>query len=76
MKTLFITSVNVLDIQTAEEVIGLTLTFEERTIGKVHVTPDWVRFFWTSPRDQLAVTVIELSPTAITILSRTQLSRL
>ena len=40
------------------------------------MTPDWVKWLWTSPRDQLNVTVIEFSPTALKVLSRMQYARL
>ena len=59
-----------------DEVVGLRLEFKDTTIGNVDITPDWVKWLWTSPREQLNATVIELSPTALTILSRMQFYRL
>ena len=40
------------------------------------MTPDWVKWLWTSPRDKFNVTVIEFSPTVLTVLSRMQYVRL
>ena len=59
-----------------KEVVGLRLVFKEETIGNVDMTPDWVKWLWTSPRDQLNVTVIEFSPTALKVLSRMKYARL
>ena len=59
-----------------KEVVNLRLEFKDETIGNVDMTPDWVKWLWTSPREQLNVTVIEFSPTALTVLSRMQYARL
>ena len=40
------------------------------------VTPDWVKWLWTSSRDQLNITVIEFSPIALKVLSRMKYDRL
>ena len=40
------------------------------------MTPDWVKWLWTSPLDKFNVTVIEFSPTALKVLSRMQYARL
>ena len=71
-RTLFITCNQVLRISQRKEVVGLRLVFKDETIGNVDITPDWVKWLWTSPREQLNVTVIEFSPTALTVLSRMQ----
>ena len=41
-----------------KEVVGLKLVFNDVTIGNVDilVTPDWVKWLWTSP-DQLNITI-------------------
>ena len=59
-----------------KEIVNLRLVFKEETIGNVDMTPDWVKWLWTSPRDQLNVTVIEFSPTALKVLSRMKYARL
>ena len=74
-RTLFITSNQVLSIADAKEVTGLSLEFKEDSIGN-DVTPDWVKWLWTSSRDQLNVTVIEFSPIALKVLSRMKYDRL
>ena len=58
------------------EITGLRLEFKEDSNGNVDVTPDWVKWLWASPRDQLNVTVIDLSPTALKVLSRMKYDRL
>ena len=75
-RTLLITCNQVLCISRVDEVVGLRLEFKDKTIGNVDMTPDWVKWLWTSPREQLNATVIEFSPTALTILSRMQFYRL
>ena len=40
------------------------------------MTPDLVKWLWTSPRDKFNVTVIEFSHIALTVLSRMQYARL
>ena len=75
-RTLLITCNQVLCISRVDEVVGLRLVFKDETIGNVDITPDWVKWLWTSPREQLNATVIEFSPTALTILSRMQFYRL
>ena len=59
-----------------KEIVNVRLVFKEETIGNVDMTPDWVKWLWTSPRDQLNVTVIEFSPTALKVLSRMKYARL
>ena len=63
-RTLLIACNQVLRISQVKEIVGLRLLFKDETIGNVDMTPDWVKWLWTSPRDQLNVTVIEFSPTA------------
>ena len=47
------------------------------TIGNQYITPDWVKWLWTSSSEnKFNVTVIEFSPTALKILSRTKYERL
>ena len=75
-RTLLIACNQVLRISEVEELVGLRLLFIDETIGNVDMTPDWVKWLWTSPRDQLNTTVIEFSPTALTVLSRMQYARL
>ena len=60
-----------------KEVVGLKLVFNDVTIRNVDipVTPDWVKWLWTSP-DQLNITIIEFSATALTVLSRMKYARL
>ena len=57
-----------LEISDVSEITDVWLLFEDKTIG--NLTPDWVKWLWTSPVDKLNVTVIELSPTAFKVLSR------
>ena len=71
-RTLFITSYEVLDICNVSEITELQVKFEDHTIGNVYLTPDWVKWLWTSPQDKLNVTVIEFSTTALNILSRSK----
>ena len=54
------------------DITNLELEFENNTIGKLYVTPDWVKWLWTSARDKLNVTVIEFSITALKVLSRSK----
>ena len=54
------------------EITDICLLFEDKTIGNLYLTPDWVKWLWTSPVDKYNVTVIEFSPTALKILSRTK----
>ena len=72
MRTLFMTTFSVLKITTPAEVTGLKLVFKEITIGNINLTPDWVKTLWTSPEEELNVTIIELSPIAMKVLSRTK----
>ena len=48
------------------------LTYSKmETIGTVDLSPDWVKivkWLWTSIREQLNVTVIEFSPTALSFI--------
>ena len=75
-RTLFITSYEVLAISNVNEITNLKLDFEEKTIGNLYITPDWVKWLFTSPADKLNVTVIEFSLTALSILSRMRYERL
>ena len=75
-RTLLITCHQVLTIFDANEVVDLRLVFKDESIGTVDMTPDWVKWLWTSPREQLNVTVIEFSTTALTVLSRMKYARL
>ena len=74
IRTLFITSY--LEISNVNEITDVYLVFEDKTIGNQNLTPDWVKWLWTSPVDKFNVTVIEFSPTARKVLSRTQYKRL
>ena len=58
------------------EITDIYLVFEDKTIGNQNLTPDWVKWLWTSPVDKFNVTVIEFSPTALKVLSRTKYERL
>ena len=58
------------------EITDVCLVFEDKTIGNHYLTPDWVKWLWTSPVDKFNVTVIEFSPTALKVLSRTKYERL
>ena len=74
IRTLFITSYEMLEISNVNEVSNLLLVFEDKTIGNLYITPDWVKWLFTSPADN--VTVIEFSLTALSILSRMRYERL
>ena len=65
-----------LEISDVNEVSNLSLVFEDNTIGNLFLTPDWVKWLFTSPVDKLNVTVIEFSVTALSILSRMKYERL
>ena len=69
---MFITSNEVLQISDVSEITDVWLVFEDKTIGNQLLTPDWVKWLWTSPVDKYNVTVIEFSPTALKVLSRTK----
>ena len=58
------------------EITDVCLVFEDKNIGNQYLTPDWVNWFWTSAVNKFNVTVIEFSPTALKILSRTKYERL
>ena len=73
-RTLFITSC--LEISNVNEITDVCLVFEDKTIGNQYLTPDWVKWLWTSPVDKFNVTVIQFSPTALKVLSRTKYERL
>ena len=68
-RTLFITSYEIFDISHVNDITELQLEFEDKTIGNLKLTPDWVKWLWTSPQDKLNVTVIEFSITALKVLS-------
>ena len=76
IRTLFIASYEALAISNVNEITNLRLDFEENTIGNLYITPDWVKWLFTSSADKLNVTVIEFSVTALTILSRMRYERL
>jgi hypothetical protein len=73
-RTLFITSF--LEISNVNQITDVYLVFEDKTIGNQNLTPDWVKWLWTSPVDKFNVTVIEFSLTALKVLSRTKYERL
>ena len=52
------------------------LVSKDNTIGNQKLTPDWVKWLWTSPVDKFNVTVIEFSPTTLSILSQKKYERL
>ena len=70
-RTLFITSF--LEISDVNEITDVRLIFLDKTID---LTPDWVKWLWTSPVDKFNVTVIEFSLTALKVLSRMKYDRL
>ena len=65
-----------LEISDVNEVSNLLLDFKDNAIGKLFLTPDWVKWLFTSPADKLNVIVIEFSVTALSILSRMKYERL
>ena len=75
-RTLFVTSSQVLNISNVIEITNLELEFEDKNIGNLYITPDWVKWLFTSSADKLNVTVIEFSVTALSILSRMRYERL
>ena len=75
-RTLFIASYEMLEISDVNEVSNLLLVFKDNAIGNLFLTPDWVKWLFTSPVDKLNVTVIEFSVTALSILSRMKYERL
>ena len=58
------------------KVANLKLDFEDKTIGNLYITPDWVKWLFTSPIDKVNVTVIKFSMAALSILSRIKYERL
>ena len=72
MRDLFITSFHVVQICQPDEVTGLKLNFGDKTIGNVNLTPDWVKMMWFSLDIAMDVCIIELSPIAKQVLSRTK----
>ena len=48
---LIITAFHVAPITQSSEVTRLKLVFEDKTIGNVNLTPDWVKTLWTWPPD-------------------------
>ena len=58
------------------QISNLLLVSEDNTIGNLFLTPDYVKWLFTSPADKLNVTVIEFSVTALQILSRMKYERL
>ena len=75
-RTLFITSNRVVPISNKSQLTGLKLIFESSSIRNLNIIPDWVEHLWSSPYDDLDVTVIELSAIAIKILSQEKIVRL
>ena len=75
-RTLFITCNQVVRISEENEVVGIRLEFKDETIGNLDMTPAWVKWLWTSSREQLNVTIIEFSPTALKVFSRMKYARL
>ena len=75
-RTLFMTSYQVAPINDPNEITNLKVIFEDKTIGILNWTPNWVETLWKSPTEELDVTVIELSRKAMTIFSRTNVARL
>ena len=65
-----------LEISDVNEITNLSLVFEDKNIGNLYITPDWVKWLFTSPADKLNVTVIEFSFTALNVLSRMKYERL
>ena len=47
-RTLFITSYQVLEISNVNEIANMKIEFEDNTIGHLHITPDWVKWLFTS----------------------------
>ena len=68
-RTLFITSNEIFDIYHVNDITELQLEFEDKTIGNLKLTPDWVKWLFKSPQDKLNVTVMEFSITALKVLS-------
>ena len=58
-----------LDISNVNEV-NFKLYFEDKNIGNMYITPDWIKWLFTSPADELNVTVFEFSLIALSILSQ------
>ena len=69
-RTLFMTSFQVAPINDPNEITSLKVISEDKTIGNLNWTPDWVETLWKSPTEELNVTVIELIRKAKTIFSR------
>lgn len=75
-RTLFITSFQVAPLCDPKEVTELKVVFEDITIGKLSFTPNWIKTLWASGANELDVIVIEFSTLAMTIISRTRISRM
>lgn len=75
-RTLFMTSFHVVKFTSPSQVTGLKLIFQDRTIGNVNLTPDWVKTLWTSPEEELDIFIIEFGPIAMKVLSRTKMASL
>ena len=67
-RTLFITSYKILEVSHINDITDLELEFVNKTISKLSVTLDWVKWLWSS--DEMNVTVIEFSSTALKELSQ------
>ena len=48
-RTLFMTSLQVAPINDPNEISSLKVIFEDKTIGNLNWTPDWVETLWKSP---------------------------
>ena len=68
-RTLFIICNQVVRKSEAIEVVGIRLEFKDETIGNLDMTPDWVKWLWTSPplEYKFNVTVIEFSENGLNI---------
>ena len=73
-RTIFVTCFQALPINCSNQIIGLTLNFEDKSIGKLKPTPDWVRTFCKSRVHELDVTFMDLSTNAIDVLSRSRIN--
>ena len=67
-RTLFITSYKILEVSHINDITDLELEFVNKRISKLSVTLDWVKWLWSS--DEMNVTVIEFSSTALKELSQ------
>ena len=54
----------------------IKLTFVDQSIGTLYLTENWINTICKSPSNEPSIIIIEMSQTAIKILSRTKYSRL